>query len=121
MNNASESQPILELNIQPLIHAITTMRAFKDNIILHHSLGMPIITMVSSIEAYTLSPWNKTNSCNNACPDAPHTNPTFLAPNLLPPTATRYLILLRGISVTPQHLRMDQSHLQSNARKSNAR
>ncbi len=39
VNIASENQPILELNTQPLICAITTMRAFKDNIILHHSLG----------------------------------------------------------------------------------
>jgi hypothetical protein len=60
VNVASENQPILELNIQPLIRAITTMRAFKDNIILHQSLGMPIVTMASSIEAYTLNPWNKT-------------------------------------------------------------
>jgi hypothetical protein len=69
---ASENQPILELNIQPLICAITTMRAFEDNIILHHSLGMPIVTMASFIEAYTLNPWNKMNSCNNARPDTPH-------------------------------------------------
>jgi hypothetical protein len=48
------------------------MIALKDDIILHHSLGMPIITMASSVEAYTLNPWNKTNSCNNASPDAPH-------------------------------------------------
>ncbi len=33
---------------------------------------MPIVTMASSIKAYTLNPWNKTNSCNNAHPDAPH-------------------------------------------------
>ncbi len=69
---ASENQPISELNIKPLIFAIATMRAFKDNIILHHSLETPIITMASSVEAYTLNPWNKTNSCNNARPDAPH-------------------------------------------------
>jgi hypothetical protein len=72
MNIASENQTISELNIQSLICAITTMRAFKDNIILHHSLGMPIVTMASSIEAKDLNPWYKTNSCNNACPDAPH-------------------------------------------------
>jgi hypothetical protein len=72
MNVASENQTISELNIQPLIHAITTMTVFEDNIILHHLLGMPIVTMASSIEACTLNPWNKMNSCNNACPDAPH-------------------------------------------------
>jgi hypothetical protein len=72
VNVTSENQPILELNIQHLIHAITTMRAFEDNIIVHHSLGMPIVTMASSIVAYTLNPWNKMSSCNNACPDAPH-------------------------------------------------
>ncbi len=48
------------------------MRAFKDNIILHQSLGMPIVTMASSIEAYILSPWNKTNSCDNTRPNASH-------------------------------------------------
>ncbi len=48
------------------------MRAFEDNIILHHSLGMAIITMASPIEDFTLNPWNKTNSCDNTCPDAPH-------------------------------------------------
>jgi hypothetical protein len=48
------------------------MRAFEDNIILHQSLGMPIVTMASSIEAYTLNPWNKTNFCDNTHPDTPH-------------------------------------------------
>ncbi len=72
VNITPKNQPMLEPNIQPLIHAITTMRAFKVNIILHHSLGMLSITMASSIEAYTLTPWKKMNSCNNACPVAPH-------------------------------------------------
>jgi hypothetical protein len=72
VNVASENQPILELNIQPLICAIATMRTFEDKIILHQSLGMPIITMASSIEAYTLNPWNKRISCDYAPPDAPH-------------------------------------------------
>jgi hypothetical protein len=94
VNVASENQPILELNIQPLICAITTMRAFKDNIILHHSLGMPIVTVASSIEAYTLNPWNKTNSCDNARPDAPHqssipsTKPAPTNGNKVPCTST---------------------------------
>jgi hypothetical protein len=48
------------------------MGAFEDNIIRHHSLGMPIVTMASSIEAYILNLWNKANSCDNASPDAPH-------------------------------------------------
>ncbi len=51
VNIASENQPILELNIQPLICTITTMRVFEDNIILHQSLGVPMVTMASSIEA----------------------------------------------------------------------
>ncbi len=72
VNIAAENQSISELNIQPLICAVTTMRAFEDNIILHQSLGMPINIMVSSIEAYTLNPWNKINSCNNTQPYAPH-------------------------------------------------
>ncbi len=59
------------------------MRALEDNIILHHSLGMPIVTMASSIEAYTLNPWNKMNSCNNACPDAPHQS-NIPGPNPVP-------------------------------------
>jgi hypothetical protein len=58
---AAENQSISELDIYPLIGAITMMRAFEDNIILHQSLGMPITTMASSIETYTLNPWNKTN------------------------------------------------------------
>jgi hypothetical protein len=82
VNVASENQPILELNIQLLICAITTIRSFKDIIILHQSLGMPIVTMASSIEAYTLNPWNKTNSCNDACPDAPH-QPNNPGPKIL--------------------------------------
>jgi hypothetical protein len=68
LNIAAENQSISELIIQPLIRAITTMRAFEDNIILYQSLGMPIVTMASSIKAYTLTSWNKANSC----PDAPH-------------------------------------------------
>jgi hypothetical protein len=72
VNVPSENQPISKLNIQPLICTITTMRAFKNNIILHHFLGMPMVNMASSIEAYTLNLWNKTNSCDNACSDAPH-------------------------------------------------
>jgi hypothetical protein len=42
--------------------------------------------MASSIEAYTLNPWNKTNSCNNAHPDAPHQSPTN--GNKVPRTST---------------------------------
>jgi hypothetical protein len=70
MNVASENHPILEPNIQPLVCAITTLRAFEDNIILHQFLGTPIVTMVSSIKAYTLHPLNKTNFCNNSSPAA---------------------------------------------------
>jgi hypothetical protein len=70
INIVSENQPISELNIQPLVHAITTLRAFEDNIILHQSLGTPIVPMTSSIKAYTLNPWNKTDSCNKFSPDA---------------------------------------------------
>jgi hypothetical protein len=44
-------------------------------------------------------------------------NPTILAQNLLPPMATGHLVLLRGISITPQHPRMGQSHLRSNVKK----
>jgi hypothetical protein len=56
VNLAAENQSISDLSIQPLICTFTTMRAFEDNIILHQSLGMPIVTMASSIEAYTLNP-----------------------------------------------------------------
>jgi hypothetical protein len=42
VNVTSESQPILELNIQPMIWAVTTMRAFEDNIIFFTTpLGCP--------------------------------------------------------------------------------
>jgi hypothetical protein len=54
LNFAAENSSISELNSQPLILAITTMREFEDNIIRHQSLGMPIVTMVSSIKAYCL-------------------------------------------------------------------
>jgi hypothetical protein len=66
VNVTSENCPISELNIQPLVHAITMLRAFEDNIILHQSHGTPIMTMTSSIKAYTLNSWNKTNSCTNS-------------------------------------------------------
>jgi hypothetical protein len=48
-------------------------------------------------------------------------NPTILAPNLLPSMATWHLVLLQGISLTPQHPRAGQSHLPSNARKKQCR
>jgi hypothetical protein len=67
---AVENHTILELNIQPLVHAINTMIEFKDNIILHQSLGTPIVTTASSIETYILNHWNKTNSCNKFCLNA---------------------------------------------------
>jgi hypothetical protein len=106
VNVASENRLISELNIEPLICAIMTMRAFKDNIILHHSLGMPIVTMVSSIEAYTLTLGTRQTLATTLVLIHP-TNPTFLASNLFSPMATRYLVLPRGISVTPQHPRAD--------------
>ena len=46
------------------------MKAFEDNIILHQSLDTPIAILPSSIGAYTLSPWNKTNICHNLANDA---------------------------------------------------
>ena len=42
VNVVSEGRPILELNIQPIIRAARTMKAFEDNIILHQSLDTPI-------------------------------------------------------------------------------
>ena len=45
------------------------MKAFEDNIILHQSLDTPIAILPSSIKAYTLSPWNKTNICHNSAND----------------------------------------------------
>jgi hypothetical protein len=71
VNIPSENSPILELTIQPLVCTITTLRVSDDNIILHQSLGTPIVTMASSIKAYTMNPWINTNSCNNSSPDAP--------------------------------------------------
>jgi hypothetical protein len=93
------------------------MRAFEDIIILQYFLGTPIVTMVSSIEAYTLNPWDKRTLATMLVLMHP-TNPTFLAPNLFPPMATRYLVLPQEISITPpQHPRADQSHIWSNTRK----
>jgi hypothetical protein len=68
VNVTSENCPISELNIQPLVCTITMLRAFEDKIILNQSLGTPFMIMASSIKAYTLNPWNKTNSCNNSSP-----------------------------------------------------
>ncbi len=70
VNVVLEGRPILELNIQPIIRAAWTMKAFEDNIILHQSLDNPIIISPSSIKAYTLSPWIKTNVCHNSAIDA---------------------------------------------------
>ena len=42
------------------------MKAFEKNIVYHQSLGTPIVTMPSSIKAYTICSWNKTNVCNNS-------------------------------------------------------
>ena len=62
----SEGCPISDLNIQPIIRAARAMKAFEDNVTLHQSLDTPIAILPSSIEAYTLSPWNKTNICHNS-------------------------------------------------------
>ena len=70
VNVVSEGRPISDLNIQPIIRAARTIKAFEDNIILHQSLDTPIAILQSSIEAYTLSPWNKTNICHNLANNA---------------------------------------------------
>jgi hypothetical protein len=77
------------------------MRAFEDNIILHHSLEMPIITMVPSIEAYTLNPFGTRQTLATMLVPMHPTNQMFQAKHLLPPLMTRYLVLPRGTSVTP--------------------
>ena len=75
VNVVSKGCPILDLNIQPIIRAARTMKAFEDNITLHQSLDTPIPILPSSIEAYTLSPWNKTNIFHNLSNNAsPHDN-----------------------------------------------
>jgi hypothetical protein len=70
LNVVSESHPILDLHIQPIIRATRTMKAFEDNVALHQALDTPIAILPSSIEAYTLSPLNKTNICHNLANDA---------------------------------------------------
>jgi hypothetical protein len=70
VNVVSEGCPNLDLNIQPIIRAARTMKAFEDNITLHQSLDTAIAILPSSIEAYTLSLWNKTNICHNLANDA---------------------------------------------------
>ena len=75
VNMVSEGPPISDLTIQPIIRAARTMKAFEDNITLHQSLDTPIPILPSSIEAYTLSPWNKTNIFLNLSNNAsPHDN-----------------------------------------------
>ena len=70
LNVVSESHPILDLHIQPIIRATRTMKAFEDNVALHQALDTPIAILPSSIEAYTLSPLNKTNICHNLANNA---------------------------------------------------
>ena len=70
MNVVSKGRPISELNIQHIIRAARTMKAFEDNIVLHQSLGTPITILPSSIKAYTQSSWNKTNICHNSATNA---------------------------------------------------
>jgi uncharacterized linocin/CFP29 family protein len=70
VNVVSKGRPLSDLNIQPIIRAARTMKAFEDNTILHQSLDTPIAILPSSTKAYTLSPWNKTNICHNLAKDA---------------------------------------------------
>jgi hypothetical protein len=65
VNVVSKGRPISDLNIQPIIRAARTMKAFEDNLTLHQSLDTSITILPSSIKVYTQSPWNKTTTCHN--------------------------------------------------------
>ncbi len=87
----------------------------------HHmcqSLGTPIVTMASSIEAYTLKPWNKTNSCKNSRPDAlPQAN-NLVSKNQPPTQIHWHFSWCKGSHTFAGD--MQQSHPQPNARKNSA-
>jgi hypothetical protein len=59
----SESHPIAELNMKALVGALTVMKAFCTHINLHQATMLPIVILPSAVTAYTVSPWNNTQSC----------------------------------------------------------
>jgi hypothetical protein len=59
----SESYLITELNTKALVHALTVMKIFHNQINLHQAKMTPIMVMPGVVAAYTLSPWNSTQAC----------------------------------------------------------
>jgi hypothetical protein len=106
VNVASENCLISDLHTQPLVHATTTLRAFEDNIILHQSLGAPIVTMASSIKAYTLNLLGTQLIPTKSLALMLSLEPTIW--ELIPPTnANPLTALLQEINVTPQHRKVN--------------
>jgi hypothetical protein len=58
----SKSCLIIKLNTKALVHALTIMKTFCDQINLHHTTMTPITVMAGVVAAYTLSPWNSTQA-----------------------------------------------------------
>ncbi len=62
-NIMSESRSINDLNTKGLINAITAFKAFCTQIQLNQAQMTPIITMPTSVTAYTINAWNNTQAC----------------------------------------------------------
>jgi hypothetical protein len=118
VNVVSKGRPILELNIQPIIRAVRTMKDFEENIILRQFLDTPIVTIIpSSIKAYTQSPWNKTSICHSSATNALSCDdkPTGQDDNR---PGARTDVLLQGTSKILPLLKVEQSLPMPSARRS---
>ncbi len=58
-----ESCPITKLNIKALIHVVTVMKTFHDQMNLYQAAMTPIMVMPGVLVDYTLSPWNSIQAC----------------------------------------------------------
>jgi hypothetical protein len=59
----SKSHPITKPNIKALVHGLTVMKTFCNQINLHYATMTPIMVMPWVVAAYTLSSWNSTQAC----------------------------------------------------------
>jgi hypothetical protein len=59
----SKNRPIAELNTKELVHALTVMKTFCDQINLHQATMTPITVMPGAVAAYTVSPWTSAQAC----------------------------------------------------------
>jgi hypothetical protein len=62
-NVMSKNRPIAELNTKALVHALTVLKTFCDQINLHQATMTPIMVMPGVVAAYTVFPWNSAQAC----------------------------------------------------------